>query len=107
MPWRPGLATRAKSSMIDILRLPPDQLASLRAEDVQLYLVGHGWKRDDASSDSQGSVYRYPAIRDAEALLPGRRELADYAERMADIVHHQFCWAVPPSKTGSHSSASR
>jgi hypothetical protein len=72
--------------MIDILHLPPDQLASLRAEDVQLYLVGHGWKRDDASSDSQGSVYRFPAIRDAEALLPGRRDLADYVERMADVV---------------------
>ena len=72
--------------MIDILHLPPDQLASLRAEDVQLYLVGHGWKRDDASSDPQGSVYRYPAISDAEALLPGRRDLADYVERMADVV---------------------
>ena len=72
--------------MIDVLHLPSDQLAALRAEDVQLYLVSHGWKRDDASSNPQGNVYRYPTIRDAEALLPGRRDLADYVERMADVV---------------------
>ena len=72
--------------MIEILNLPSDQLAALRAEDVQLYLVSHGWKRDDASSNPQGNVYRYPTIRDAEALLPGRRNLADYVERMADVV---------------------
>jgi hypothetical protein len=72
--------------MIDILNLPSDQLAALRAEDVQLYLASHGWKRDDASSTAQGSVYRFPSLRDAEALIPGRRDLADYVERMADVV---------------------
>ena len=72
--------------MIEILNLPSDQLAALRAEDVQLYLASHGWKRDDASSTAQGSVYRFPSLRDAEALIPGRRDLADYVERMADVV---------------------
>jgi hypothetical protein len=72
--------------MIDILNLPSDQLAALRAEDVQLYLASHGWKRDDASSTAHGSVYRYPALSDAETLIPGRRDLADYVERMADVV---------------------
>jgi hypothetical protein len=72
--------------MIDIHNLPSDQLGALRAEDVQLYLVSHGWKRDDASSTPKANVYRFPALRDAEALLPGRRDLADYVERMADIV---------------------
>ena len=72
--------------MIDILNLASDQLAALRAEDVQLYLASHGWKRDDASSTAQGSVYRFPSLRDAEALIPGRRDLADYVQRMADVV---------------------
>jgi hypothetical protein len=68
------------------IRLPFDQLAALRFEDVQLYLASQGWKRDDASSTAKGNVYRYPAIEDAEALLPARRGLADYAERMGDVV---------------------
>jgi hypothetical protein len=72
--------------MMDIQHLASDQLAALRAEDVQLYLAGHGWKRDDASSTPKGSVYRYPSLRDAEALVPGRRDLADYVARMADVV---------------------
>ena len=72
--------------MIDILNLPSDQLASLRAEDVQLYLSSHGWKRDDASSTPKGNIYRYPTVRDAEMLIPVPRKLADYAERMADVV---------------------
>ncbi len=72
--------------MNDMLHMPSDLLAALRAEDVQLYLTGHGWKRDDASSTVQGSVYRRPGLRDAEAILPNRRELADYVERMADVV---------------------
>jgi hypothetical protein len=69
-----------------VTQLPSDQLAALRAEDVQLYLASRGWERDDASSTAQGNLYRYPGIQDAEALLPGRRDLADYVERMADIV---------------------
>ncbi len=72
--------------MSSIMQLPSDQLAALRAEDVQLYLASHGWKRDNAFSTDQGNVYRYPALEDAEAMLPGRRELVDYVERMADIV---------------------
>ena len=44
--------------MIDIFHLPPDQLASLRAEDVQVYLVGHDWKSDDAFFGSTGISVR-------------------------------------------------
>ena len=67
-------------------QLPSEQLAALRIEDVQLYLSSHGWKRDDVFSTPRGSVYRYPTLQDAEVLLPGRRDLADYVERMADTV---------------------
>ena len=67
-------------------QLPFDQLAALRSEDVQLYLASQGWRRDNGSSTPQGNVYRYPALPDAEALLPARRDLADYTERMGDVV---------------------
>ena len=72
--------------MSEILQLPADQLAALHSEDVQLYLSSHGWKRNDASSTAQGSVYHYPGLRDAEALVPGRRDLADYVRRMEEVV---------------------
>jgi hypothetical protein len=72
--------------MSAILQLPTDQFAALRAEDVQLYLSSHGWKRDDASSTAQAGVYHYPGLRDAEAIVPGRRNLADYAQRMKEVV---------------------
>lgn len=68
------------------VQLPSDQVAALRPEDVQLYLSSHGWKRDDSASTAQGNVYRFPSQQDAEAWIPGRRDLADYLERMADIV---------------------
>lgn len=73
--------------MITIAQLPSDQVAALRADDVQLYLASHGWKRDETASTSKGSVFVFPGLADAEAILPNRRDIADYVERMADIVH--------------------
>lgn len=73
--------------MTTILELPADQLGALRPDDVQLYLSSRGWKRDESASTVNGSVYGYPGIPDAEALLPARRDFVDYVERMADIVH--------------------
>lgn len=72
--------------MSSLVQLPLDQIAALRGEDVQLYLVSHGWKRDDVASTILGSVYHFPALPDAEMLLPNRRDLVDYVDRMADIV---------------------
>jgi hypothetical protein len=72
--------------MSETLHLPTDQLAALRAEDVQLYLAGHGWLRDDSSSSAKGNIYHYPGLRDAEAVVPGRRDLADYVQRMREVV---------------------
>lgn len=66
--------------------LPLEQLAALRTEDVQLYLSGHGWKRDDQISFPKGNIYHFPGLDDAEAVVPGRRELADYVQRMKDVV---------------------
>ncbi len=72
--------------MRETLQLQRDQFAALRAEDVQLYLSSHGWKRDDATSSAKASIYHYPGIGDAEAVVPGRRDLADYTQRMEDVV---------------------
>jgi hypothetical protein len=72
--------------MSSLMQLPSSQVAALRAEDVQLYLASHGWQRDAGLSTDRGNVFRYPNIDDAEALLPTHRDVADYTERMADIV---------------------
>ena len=81
-----GEGLQEGAPMTAMTQPPFDQLAALRSEDVQLYLSSQGWRRDDASSTAQGNVYRFPALRDAEALLPARRDLADYTERMGDVV---------------------
>lgn len=72
--------------MSQYLDLPGDQLAALRSEDVQLYLSSHGWRRDEASSTSNGNIYHFPGLADAEAVVPGRRDLADYLPRMNEVV---------------------
>ncbi|MDX2038128.1 MAG: hypothetical protein SFX72_15880 [Isosphaeraceae bacterium] len=72
--------------MSELLRLPKDQLACLLTEDVQQYLSSRHWKRDEESSTAKASIYHHPDLPDAEAVVPGRRELADYVERMGDVV---------------------
>ena len=72
--------------MNSVQHVPSDQLAALRAEDAQLYLASHNWTRDESASSSRGNVYRYPSLPDAEAVVPARRDLADYVERMGDLV---------------------
>ena len=67
-------------------KLPSELLRSFRPEDIQLYLSARGWVRDATASSTLGSMYRYPENEDAEALLPVRRELADYEGRVADII---------------------
>ena len=72
--------------MNNIAKLPSEQLRAIRPEDIQLYLSARGWVRDATASSTLGSMYRYPENEDAEALLPVRRELADYEGRVADII---------------------
>jgi hypothetical protein len=68
------------------LRLPKDQVESLRPRDVQHYLVSRGWVADEAESSPAATVYRHPILEDAEIALPLRRELGDYTLRMADVL---------------------
>ncbi len=69
------------------LKLPKDQVGSLRSRDVQLYLISRGWMADDEESSTAAMLFRHPAMGDAEILLPLRRDLGDYTLRMADVVH--------------------
>ena len=69
-----------------ILKLPKDQMAGLRFEDVQLYLRSRAWQPDAQASTDGIGVYRLPKEPAAELLLPLRRDWADYAQRMGDVV---------------------
>lgn len=68
------------------LKLPKDQVRSLRPRDVQLYLLSRGWEADDDESSVDAMLFRHPSLGDAEILLPLRRDLGDYTLRMADVV---------------------
>jgi hypothetical protein len=69
-----------------LLKLPKEQMAALRFEDIRLYLTSRNWQLDeDASSDGVG-IYRLPGEPDAEIVLPLRRDWGDYPERMAEVV---------------------
>jgi hypothetical protein len=82
------------------LKLPKDQVAALRAEDLQLYLTSRGWQPDLAASSPLATVYHYPSEPDAEILVPKRQDIADYAARMADAafvlaaVEQRSIWQV-------------
>ena len=68
------------------LKLPKEQVESLRPRDVQHYLLGRGWVAEASESSDVATTYRSPASEDAEVWLPLRRELGDYTLRMADVV---------------------
>lgn len=72
--------------MSPTLQLSTDQVASLRPRDVQLYLVSRGWTVIEQETTHDASIYRLSTRTDAEVLLPLRRDLGDYALRMADVV---------------------
>jgi hypothetical protein len=72
--------------MTNGLKLPKDQLVALRPVDVRLYLESRGWVADPQASPPRGVLLRYPALPDAEALLPLSRDIADFASRMGDVI---------------------
>jgi hypothetical protein len=81
-------------------KLPRDQVAALRAEDLQLYLDSRGWQPGADASTGLATVCRLPAEPDAEVLVPRRRDISDYVLRMADAaqmlaaVEQRSIWEV-------------
>lgn len=69
------------------LKLPRDQVESLRPRDVQHYLVSRGWTAEEAELSPAAAIFHHPAMGDVEIMLPLRRDLGDYTLRMADVVH--------------------
>ena len=68
------------------IRLPKDQLMALSFEDVQLYLATRGWQVDPKRSNELAILYQLSQFADAEVLVPREKELADYAQRMAEVL---------------------
>jgi hypothetical protein len=66
--------------------LPKDVLLPLRPGDVQLYLSSRGWKSEPYGSEGKALLFLHPSFSDVDLLLPLKRELADYAARMGDLV---------------------
>ena len=72
--------------MSPTLKLPRDRIEALRPRDVQHYLASRGWTPVEEESTPIASIHRHPTMGNAEVIVPLRRELADYALRMADIA---------------------
>ena len=68
------------------LKLPRDQVESLRPRDVRHYLASRGWVADESESSADAAVFRHPLTGGAEILLPLRRDLGDYTLRMSELV---------------------
>jgi hypothetical protein len=66
--------------------LPRDQVEALRPGDVRLYLASRGWVPVSEATSSRAIELRNPLYPRAELVLPLKRELGDFALRMADIV---------------------
>ncbi len=68
------------------LKLPREQIEALRPGDVRLYLTGRGWFPRPDGSSSKAVEFHNPAYPEVEFLLPLKREVGDFALRMADVV---------------------
>ena len=67
-------------------KLPRDQIEALRPGDVRLYLASRGWVPRQADPSQKAIDFTNPLYPDVELLLPVRREVGDFALRMADVV---------------------
>jgi hypothetical protein len=66
--------------------LPKDVVNSLRPGDVQLYLSSRGWTSKPYGPDGRGLQFRHSSFPKVDLLLPLKRDLGDFALRMADLV---------------------
>jgi hypothetical protein len=72
--------------MTTSLKLPRDQLEALRPVDVRLYLTSRGWRPSPHGSSTKAVEYQNPVYPKVELQLPIKREVGDFALRMADLV---------------------
>jgi len=67
--------------------LPEDLLKALRVQIVRAHLASLGWTQDEDASDEDAALYLHPDEPQVEVLVPLRRDLVDFVDRMADLVH--------------------
>lgn len=67
-------------------RTADNAAAALRPGDVKLYLTNRGWTAQAYGTGGKGLQFTHPKFPRVDLLLPMRRELGDYADRMAELV---------------------
>jgi hypothetical protein len=72
--------------MIRALKPMKDVVSALRPGDVRLYLSSRGWVGEPYGKAGKGLLLHHPTIPRVDLLLPLDRELADYGNRMAELV---------------------
>lgn len=63
-----------------------ESAASLRPNDVKLYLASRGWVATPYGSAGTGLRFTHSRFPEVDLLLPLKRDLRDYTERMSDLV---------------------
>jgi hypothetical protein len=72
--------------MMSPTKIPRDQAEALRPGDVRLYLTSQGWIPGQVKPGQKAIEFTNPAYPDVELVLPVKREVGDFALRMADVV---------------------
>jgi hypothetical protein len=68
------------------LKLPGNTAAALRATDVRLYLISRGWVSEPFGTAGKGLRFTHVDYPKIDLLLPLKRDLRDYAERMSELT---------------------
>ncbi|MCP4695325.1 MAG: hypothetical protein GY862_00545 [Gammaproteobacteria bacterium] len=80
---RPRIEFQAKATSMNVDICDQKSFEQLSPEDVCAYLTGNGWHETERIGD-KGWVFEKG---ENELLIPARRNLGDYASRMADVVN--------------------
>jgi hypothetical protein len=72
--------------MMSPAKLPREQIEVLRPADVRLYLTSRGWIPKQIDTGQKAIEFSNRAYPDVELLLPMKREVGDFAARMAEVV---------------------
>ena len=72
--------------MSSTLKLPGSTAAALRPTDVRQYLTSRGWVSEPFGAAGKGLRFTHVDYPKIDLLLPLKRDLRDYAERMSDLA---------------------
>jgi hypothetical protein len=72
--------------MNSALRLPKERAEALSPQDLEGYLLTHGWKEDTAASTKKVGEFRHRTVPEATVRVPRDRRFLDYALRVGDVL---------------------